>query len=94
MGVPMQRVDELLKLVSLDVVVAHPPPGRRLARRLDAASAADRPMADVTPGGGLVKALNPTVVIELQEVLTGSTRAVRIRDLTTPSWLSIRTGPS
>jgi ABC-2 type transport system ATP-binding protein len=40
----------------------------------------------LSPGG-------PTAVIELQ-VLSGSTRAVRIRELTIPSWLSTRTGPS
>jgi hypothetical protein len=33
-----------------------------------------------------VKALEPTAVIELREMLTGSARAARIRNLTTPSW--------
>jgi hypothetical protein len=66
---------------------------RDVTRSLDAASAADRHLADLTTGGGFVKAFNPTAVIARREALTGSTRATRIRDLTIPAWLSIRTRP-
>ena len=34
--------------------------------------------------------LSPTALIELRELLTGSTRALRMRDLTIPSWLPTR----
>ena len=52
---------------------------------------ADRRVADHPPRGSLVTALSPTALIELRDLLMGPTRAVRIRDLTTPSWLPTRT---
>jgi hypothetical protein len=39
-----------------------------------------------------MKALSPATVIELRDVLTGATRAGRIRDSTIASWLSTRPG--